>query len=55
MGLFINPDSIPGRVGMGTTTLLTQTAMFSSTREICKKNYKKITIIIEQEAQFHSN
>ncbi|XP_023323536.1 glycine receptor subunit alpha-4 [Eurytemora carolleeae] len=32
MGLFINPDSIPGRVGMGTTTLLTQTSMFSSTR-----------------------
>ncbi|XP_023344357.1 glycine receptor subunit alpha-4-like [Eurytemora carolleeae] len=25
MGLFINPDSIPGRVGMGTTTLSAHT------------------------------
>lgn len=32
MSLFIPPESVPGRVGMGMTTLLTLTAMFSSVR-----------------------
>ena len=32
LSLFIPPESVPGRVGMGMTTLLTLTAMFSSVR-----------------------
>ena len=30
LSLFVPPESVPGRVGMGMTTLLTLTAMFSS-------------------------
>jgi len=33
LSLFIPPESVPGRVGMGMTTLLTLTAMFSSVRQ----------------------
>jgi len=33
MSLFIPSESVPGRVGMGMTTLLTLTAMFSSVRQ----------------------
>ncbi|XP_023330045.1 glycine receptor subunit alpha-4 [Eurytemora carolleeae] len=33
MGLFIPKEIIPGRVGMGMTTILTQTSMFSATRQ----------------------
>ncbi|CAB4067417.1 GLRA2 [Lepeophtheirus salmonis] len=32
LSLFISPESIPGRVGMGMTTLLTLTAMFGAVR-----------------------
>ena len=31
--LFIEPESVPGRVAMGMTTLLTLTAMFSAVRQ----------------------
>jgi len=33
MSLFVPPESVPGRIGMGMTTLLTLTAMFSSVRQ----------------------
>jgi len=33
LSLFVPPESVPGRVGMGMTTLLTLTAMFSSVRQ----------------------
>ncbi|TRY74426.1 hypothetical protein TCAL_05021, partial [Tigriopus californicus] len=33
LSMFISPDSVPGRVGMGMTTLLTVTAMFGSVRQ----------------------
>ena len=33
LSLFISAESVPGRVGMGMTTLLTLTAMFSSVRQ----------------------
>jgi len=32
LSMFISPESVPGRVGMGMTTMLTLTAMFSSVR-----------------------
>lgn len=33
LSMFIPPESVPGRVGMGMTTLLTLTAMFSAVRQ----------------------
>jgi len=33
LSLFVPPESVPGRVGMGMTTLLTLTAMFSAVRQ----------------------
>jgi len=41
LSLFIPPESVPGRVGMGMTTLLTLTAMFSSVRN----NVPKVSYI----------
>ncbi|XP_023344150.1 glycine receptor subunit alpha-4 isoform X2 [Eurytemora carolleeae] len=41
MGMFIPVESVPGRVGMGMTTMLTLTAMFSSTRQ----NVPKVSYI----------
>ena len=32
LSLFVPAESVPGRVGMGMTTLLTLTAMFSAVR-----------------------
>ena len=37
LSLFIPAESVPGRVGMGMTTLLTLTAMFSSVRQTVPK------------------
>ncbi len=40
LSLFIAPESVPGRVGMGMTTLLTLTAMFSAVRgEVPRVSY----------------
>ena len=39
LSLFIPPESVPGRVGMGMTTLLTLTAMFSSVGDTSLTNF----------------
>eukprot|EP00088_Acartia_fossae_P023799 TRINITY_DN2480_c0_g1_i11.p1 TRINITY_DN2480_c0_g1~~TRINITY_DN2480_c0_g1_i11.p1 ORF type:complete len:369 (+),score=71.08 TRINITY_DN2480_c0_g1_i11:26-1108(+) len=41
LSMFIPPESVPGRVGMGMTTMLTLTAMFSSVRN----NVPKVSYI----------
>ena len=33
LSLFVPPESVPGRVAMGMTTMLTLTAMFSAVRQ----------------------
>ena len=39
LSLFVPAESVPGRVGMGMTTLLTLTAMFSSVGDISLTNF----------------